>query len=92
MLNPSREITAHQVSRFLQLFYSAAEDNNAIDYLILGSGTACLPNLAELTEFYIGAPTIIANPFVGMSYSKKVNETHLKLDAPMFLSAAGLAI
>jgi Tfp pilus assembly PilM family ATPase len=27
-----------------------------------------------------------------MSYSKRVNETHLELDAPSFLIAAGLAI
>jgi type IV pilus assembly protein PilM len=92
VLNPFKETTANQVSRFLQFFYSAAEDNDVINHLILGGGTACLPNLAELTESHIGLPTTIANPFIGMSYSDKVNQTNLESDAPSFLIAAGLAI
>jgi type IV pilus assembly protein PilM len=92
VLNPFKETTANQVSRFLQFFYSAAEDNDVINHLILGGGTACLPNLAELTESHIGLPTTIANPFMGMSYSDKVNQTTLESDAPSFLIAAGLAI
>lgn len=92
VLNPFKETTANQVSRFLQFFYSAGEDNDVIDHLILGGGTACLPNLAKLTESHIGLPTTIANPFMGMTYSDKVNQTNLESDAPSFLIAAGLAI
>jgi type IV pilus assembly protein PilM len=92
VLNPFKETTAQQVSRFLQFFYSAGGDNGAIDHLILGGGTACLPNLAELTESHIGVPTTIANPFMDMSSSNKVNKANLESDAPSFLIAAGLAI
>jgi type IV pilus assembly protein PilM len=92
VLNPFRETAAQQVSRFLQFFYSAGGDNGAIDHLILGGGTACLPNLAELTESHIGVPTTIANPFMDMSSSNKVNKANLESDAPSFLIAAGLAI
>jgi type IV pilus assembly protein PilM len=92
VLNPFKETTAQQVSRFLQFFYSAGGDNGAIDHLILGGGTACLPSLAELTESHIGVPTTIANPFMDMSSSNKVNKANLESDAPSFLIAAGLAI
>ncbi|MDC1287983.1 pilus assembly protein PilM [Gammaproteobacteria bacterium] len=37
-------------------------------------------------------PTIIANPFIDMSSSSRVNKANLESDAPSFLIAAGLAI
>jgi type IV pilus assembly protein PilM len=92
VLNPFKETAAQQVSRFLQFFYSAGGDSGDIDHLILGGGTACLPNLAELTESHIGVPTTIANPFMNMSSSSRVNKANLESDAPSFLIAAGLAI
>ena len=92
VLNPFKETTAQQVSRFLQFFYSAGGDTGDIDHLILGGGTSSLPNLAELTESHIGVPTSIANPFMDMSSSNKVNKANLEADAPSFLIAAGLAI
>ncbi len=92
VLNPFKETTVQQVSRFLQFFYSAGGSSRDIDHLVLAGGTACLPNLAELTESHIGVPTTIANPFSDMSSSSRVNKTNLEADAPSFLVAAGLAI
>lgn len=92
VLEPFKETTAQQVSRFLQFFYSAGGAHGDIDHLVLGGGTACLPNLAELVESHIGVPTTIANPFVDMSSSSRVNKANLEADAPSFLIAAGLAI
>ncbi len=92
VLEPFKETTAQQVSRFLQFFYSAGGDIGNIDHLVLAGGTASLPNLAELTESHIGVPTTIANPFAEMSTSSRVNKANLEADAPSFLIAAGLAI
>jgi type IV pilus assembly protein PilM len=92
VLEPFKETTAQQVSRFLQFFYSAGGTDGDIDHLVLAGGTASLPNLAELAESHIGIPTSIANPFHDMSSSSKVNKANLELDAPSFLIAAGLAI
>ena len=92
VLNPFKETTAQQVSRFLQFFYSAGGDIGNIDHLVLAGGTASLPDLAELTESHIGVPTTIANPFADMSASSRVNKANLEADAPSFLIAAGLAI
>jgi type IV pilus assembly protein PilM len=92
VLEPFKETTAQQVSRFLQFFYSAGGADTDIDHLVLAGGTSCLSNLAELTESHIGVPTSIANPFSDMSSSSKVNKANLKADAPSFLVAAGLAI
>lgn len=92
VLEPFKETTAQQVSRFLQFYYSAGGTHGDIDHLVLGGGTSCLPNLAELVESHIGVPTTIANPFADMSSSSKVNKSNLAADAPSFLIAAGLAI
>jgi len=92
VLEPFKETTAQQVSRFLQFFYSAGGSDGDIDHLVLAGGTACLPNIAELTESHIGVPTSIANPFNDMSSSSKVNKANLQADAPSFLIATGLAI
>ncbi len=92
VLNPFKETTAQQVSRFLQFFYSAGGPIGDIDHLVLAGGTASLPNLAELTESHIGVPTTIANPFIDMSASSRVNKANLESDAPSFLIAAGLAM
>jgi type IV pilus assembly protein PilM len=92
VLEPFKETTAQQVSRFLQFFYSAGGTVGDVDFLMLAGGTSCLPNLAELTESHIGVPTTIANPFAEMSSSSRVNKANLESDAPSFLIAAGLAI
>ncbi len=92
VLEPFKETTAQQVSRFLQFFYSAGGPIGDIDHLVLAGGTASLPHLAELTESHIGVPTTIANPFADMSSSSRVNKANLEADAPSFLVATGLAI
>ena len=92
VLEPFKETTAQQVSRFLQFFYSAGSLISDIDHLVLAGGTASLKNLAELTESHIGVPTTIANPFADMSSSSRVNKANLEADAPSFLVATGLAI
>lgn len=92
VLNPFIETTSQQISRFLQFFYSAGGAVSSIDHLLIGGGTANLPNLAAITEQHIGVPCTIANPFIDMSVNSRVNKSMLEADAPAFLIATGLAI
>ncbi len=92
VLEPFKETTAQQISRFLQFFFSAGGDISNIDHLIIGGGASLLPDLCELTESHIGVPTSLANPFENMSTVGKINKANLASDAPSFLIAAGLAI
>ncbi len=92
VLEPFKETTAQQVSRFLQFFYSAGGPVSDIDNLVLAGGSASLPHIAELVESHNGIPTSVANPFADMSSSSRVNKANLEADAPSFLVAAGLAI
>jgi type IV pilus assembly protein PilM len=40
----------------------------------------------------LNLPTYVANPFMGMSLSSKVNPSNLAKDAPAMLIACGLAL
>lgn len=92
VLHPFKETTAQQVSRFLQFFYSADNNNNTIDHLLLAGGSSNLEGLAEITEEQISIPTSIANPFANMSTRSKLNKANLESESSSFLIATGLAI
>ena len=51
-----------------------------------------MEGLREEVEEKLGLPTMIANPFVNMAVSNKVNAVALAMDAPAMLVAAGLAL
>lgn len=91
LLGPFREAIIQQVSRSLQFFYSSSQFNE-VDYIILAGGTSSIPGLDELIQSALRTPTAVANPFVNMTVSPKVNATLLANDAPSLLIAAGLAM
>lgn len=92
VLDPFKETTAQQVSRFLQFFYSADNNSNSIDQLLLAGGSSNLLDLCEITENQIGIPTSIANPFADMKTRSKLNKANLETESASFLIATGLAI
>ena len=91
VLEPFKTTMAHQVSRFLQFFFSSSQYDD-VDYIVLAGGTASIDGLAEMIEAKLGTPTIIANPFVDMSISSKVDADALANDAPAMMIACGLAM
>lgn len=91
VLEPFKETIAQQVSRFLQFFFTAGSSNN-VDVIALAGGCASIPGIDELVESQLDIPTIVANPFLGMSLSPKVNPTALSNDAPALMIACGLAM
>lgn len=91
VLEPFKETIGQQVSRFLQFFYTAG-DQNAVDLVALAGGCSSIPGIDQLVEEHIDTRTIIANPFVNMSLSEKVNPQNLSSDAPSLMIACGLAL
>lgn len=91
VLSPFRDSVVQQVSRALQFFYSSSQYND-VDYIVLAGGTASIPNMDQLTTEKLSVPVIVANPFVDMTVSKKVNASMLSNDAPSLLIACGLAM
>jgi len=91
VLEPFRRAVVQQVSRSLQFFYSSSQFND-VDYIILAGGTSAIPDLADEVQEALGIATIIANPFVNMTLSQKVNANLLSSDAPSLMIACGLAM
>ena len=58
----------------------------------VGGGVAVMEGLAERISKRLSTPTIIANPFAGMSVASRVNAKALAKDAPAMMVACGLAM
>jgi len=91
VLQPFKEAVVQQVTRSLQFFYSSSAFDD-VDHIILAGGTASIEGIADMVAAKLGTPTSIANPFVNMSWSSKVNEESLNNDAPALMIACGLAM
>ena len=91
VLEPFKEAVVQQVTRSLQFFFSSSQYND-VDHIILAGGTASIVGLAELVQDKVGTSATIANPFVDMAISPKVNASVLSNDAPSLMIACGLAL
>ncbi|CAK0778008.1 Type IV pilus inner membrane component PilM [Gammaproteobacteria bacterium] len=91
VLEPFKESMAQQVSRSLQFFFSSTQYDK-VDIIVLSGGTVCIPDVNDLIEAKIGAPTIIANPFANMSLASRVNAQALGGDASALMIACGLTL
>lgn len=91
VLQPFKEAVVQQVTRSLQFFYSSSAYDD-VDHIILAGGTASIEGLADMVSVRLGTPTSMANPFVNMSFSSRVDEVTLGNDAPAMMIACGLAM
>ena len=91
VLQPFKEAVVQQVTRSLQFFYSSSAFDD-VDHIILAGGTSSIEGLADMVAAKLGTPTSIANPFVNMTLSAKVNAVNLHNDAPAMMIACGLAM
>ena len=51
-----------------------------------------ISGLGEMVNEYLGTPNTIANPFLNMAVSKRIDLTHLTADAPALMVCCGLAL
>lgn len=91
IVEPFKEALIQQISRSLQFFFASSQ-YNYVDQLVLAGGVAAMEGLQEEVERSLGVPTTIANPFVNMAVSSKVDAVALAMDAPAMVIAAGLAL
>lgn len=91
VLEPFKTTMAHQVSRFLQFFYSSS-DYDGVDQILLAGGCASIPGVDEFIESHVGTPTTVANPFADMALGSRINRQRLMADAPSLMIACGLAV
>jgi type IV pilus assembly protein PilM len=91
VLIPFKEAMVQQVSRSLQFFFSSSH-YNSVDHVIIAGGCAVIEGVDILIEEKIGTTTSVANPFMNMTLSSKINPQSLTGDAPALMIACGLAM
>ncbi|SFU48647.1 type IV pilus assembly protein PilM [Nitrosomonas eutropha] len=91
VLRPFCETAALEVARAIQLFYTSTQHTH-VDYISLSGGCAVIPGLEEIISERTGVITQVINPFFGMELSGRIALRQLKMDAPVLLTASGLAM
>ena len=91
VLDPFKRAMVQQIQRSLQFFVSSSA-NRGIDGIVLAGGCALIPGISSLVEKSLAVPVYIANPFINMSLSNKINPQALSNDAPTMMVACGLAL
>lgn len=91
VLHPFKLTLSQQIGRSLQFFLSSGIHRN-VEQIVLAGGCASIPRIDHFVEEALGIPTVIANPFIHMSHSSRVNKQDLNNDAPALLTACGLAL
>ncbi|NMG28667.1 pilus assembly protein PilM [Aromatoleum evansii] len=91
LMRPFMDSLALEVSRALQFFFTSTQFNQ-VDHIVLAGGCSVMPGLSEVVAGRTQVPSIVANPFVGMSLSSRVRPKNLLADAPSLMVACGLAL
>jgi len=91
LLMPFLESAALEVTRAIQFFYTSTPYTR-VDQLFLAGGCALIPGLLELVASRTRISSAVISPFKGMQLGSSVRESQLRLDAPAYLVACGLAL
>ncbi|AKU14061.1 type IV fimbrial biogenesis protein [Azoarcus sp. CIB] len=91
LMRPFMDSLALEVSRALQFFFTSTQYNQ-VDHIVLAGGCSVMPGLSDVVAGRTQVPSIVANPFVGMSMSSRVRPKNLLADAPSLMVACGLAL
>ena len=91
LLMPFLESAALEVTRAIQFFYTSTPYTR-VDQLFLAGGCALIPGLLDLVASRTKISSAVISPFKGMQLGPAVRESQLRLDAPAYLVACGLAL
>jgi type IV pilus assembly protein PilM len=91
LLEPFLESAAIEVARAIQFFFTSTPYTR-IDQIFLAGGCAIIPGLVDIVASRTNVSTSVVSPFKGMQLATSVREKQLRIDAPAFLVACGLAL
>ena len=79
------------MTRAIQFFFTSTPYTN-IDHIFLAGGCAIIPGLVEMVADRAKISSSVVSPFKGMQLSPDVREKQLRVEAPAYLVACGLAM
>ena len=91
LVDPFLESAVLEVTRAIQFFFTSTPYTR-IDQIFLAGGCAIIPGLVEIVASRTKISTSVVSPFKGMQLASGVREKQLRLEAPAYLVACGLAM
>jgi len=91
LLEPFLDNVALEVTRAIQFFFTSTPYTR-IDQIFLAGGCAIIPGLVEIVADRTKISASVISPFKGMQLAASVREKQLRIEAPAFLVACGLAM
>lgn len=91
VLAPFLENAALEVTRAIQFFFTSTPYTR-VDQLFLAGGCAIIAGLVELVAERTKISAAVVSPFQGMEIGPTVREKQLRIDAPAYMVACGLAM
>jgi type IV pilus assembly protein PilM len=91
VLRPFVDNLVQDIARALQFFFTSTP-HNRVDCVMLAGGSATLPGMAQAVTAQTSFACRVLNPFEGMELASEIKEKKLRLEAPSYLSACGLAM
>ncbi|RBA24844.1 type IV pilus assembly protein PilM [Herminiimonas fonticola] len=91
ILDPFLENAALEVTRAIQFFFTSTPYTR-IDQLFLAGGCAIIPGMVDMVANRTKLSTSVVSPFKGMQLGPNVREKQLRIEAPAYLVACGLAM
>lgn len=91
LLEPFLENAAMEVTRAVQFFFTSTPYTR-IDQIFLAGGCASIPGLVDIVADRTKISASVVSPFKGMQLASSVREKQLRLEAPAYLVACGLAL
>ncbi|CAL63234.1 Putative Type IV pilus assembly protein PilM [Herminiimonas arsenicoxydans] len=91
ILEPFLENAALEVTRAIQFFFTSTPYTR-IDQLFLAGGCAIIPGMVDMIANRTKLSTSVVSPFKGMQLGPNVREKQLRIEAPAYLVACGLAM
>jgi type IV pilus assembly protein PilM len=91
LLEPFLENAAIEITRAIQFFFTSTPYTR-VDEIFLAGGCAVMPGLVELVADRTKISCSVVSPFQGMQIASTVREKQLRLEAPAYLVACGLAM
>ena len=91
ILDPFLENAALEVTRAIQFFFTSTPYTR-IDQLFLAGGCASIPGMVDMVANRTKLSTSVVSPFKGMQLGPNVREKQLRIEAPAYLVACGLAM
>ena len=91
VLKSYKENVTVMLDRGMQFLYNSTP-YRTVNHIFLAGGGAMVPGLPEAVSSVLHTPCSLINPFEGMRIDPQIRRNIKSQDAPLFLSACGLAL